>query len=290
MPYKKTPTAVQLWTLRKEVAEDLPGTLKKVGEIGYQGVELWFERWPPAAPLKQALADANLKVAAAHVELADLLADFARIADYHRELGNTTLVVPIIPDPLKLTADDWRRIADELSRVADDARRAGFRFAYHHHDFEFKAKVGDVEVHDFLFAAVNSRMKNGAGSERRDDLPSSSRDREVPVPIFHPPQAEERMQAEIDVFFPTEMGRDPAALIRKFAGRVPLVHFKDKSPPGSRFRSIELGRGVIDWDTVLTACEAAGVEWYIVEQNCEDKPALDCIRASFEFLRGKGVV
>src|SRR5947208_15062200 len=95
MPHKKTPTAVQLWTLPKEAAEDLRGTLQKVREIGFTGVELYFPEWPPVAELKQSLAAANLQVPAAHVQLADLRADFARIADYHREIGNSTLVVPI---------------------------------------------------------------------------------------------------------------------------------------------------------------------------------------------------
>ncbi|MBM4460595.1 MAG: hypothetical protein FJ011_23020 [Chloroflexi bacterium] len=52
----KKPVGVQLWTLRKEIAGDLTGTLAKVAQIGYAGVELWFPSWPDVAVLKAACA------------------------------------------------------------------------------------------------------------------------------------------------------------------------------------------------------------------------------------------
>jgi hypothetical protein len=63
---KKIPVGVQLWTLRKELAEDLAGTLRQVATIGYQGVELWFQKWPEAVELKKIVADCGLKIASAH--------------------------------------------------------------------------------------------------------------------------------------------------------------------------------------------------------------------------------
>ena len=64
-----------------------------------------------------------------------------------------------------------------------------------------------------------------------------------------------------------------------------VVAFK----PGSKFKNTELGRGTIDWPAVLAAAAEAGTEWYLVEQNCEDGPALESIRISYEFLRERGV-
>lgn len=62
---KKIPVGVQLWTLRKELSEDIAGTLKQVAAIGYQGVELWFQKWPVAVELKKIVADCGLKIASA---------------------------------------------------------------------------------------------------------------------------------------------------------------------------------------------------------------------------------
>ena len=65
---------------------------------------------------------------------------------------------------------------------------------------------------------------------------------------------------------------------------------KNKSKPGEKASNTEGGHGVIDWDAVFAACEEAGVEWYIVEQNCQTLPALESIKVSFEFFKSRGIV
>ena len=62
-PKRRIPVGVQLWTLRRELAEDLPGTLHKVAQIGYEGIELWFQHWPKADDLKKIVDDCALKIA-----------------------------------------------------------------------------------------------------------------------------------------------------------------------------------------------------------------------------------
>jgi sugar phosphate isomerase/epimerase len=253
---KKIPVGVQLWTLRREAAEDLAGTLKQVAKIGYQGVELWFQKWPAAKELQAILQDCGLKVSSAHVNLTDLLADFPRLVAYHQEIGNNTLVVPFINNFQKLTTDDWLKRIEEIRQVARLANEAGVRMLYHNHAFEFQVKVGEKELHDAIFDAIDPKL----------------------------------LQAEIDLFFVADVGKSPAEMLKKFSGRVKMVHLKEKSKPGDKYVNAELGRGVIDWPSVFPAAEAAGVEWYLVEQNCEDRPALESIRVSYEYLREQGVV
>lgn len=179
---KNIPVGVQLWTLRKELAENIAGTLKQVAAIGYQGVELWFQKWPAAVELKKIVSDCGLKIASAHVNLKDMLDDFHRLADYHRTVGNRTLVIPFIPNYAGLTQDGWKKTIDDIRHVARTGREAGFEVLYHNHAFEFTTRVGDVEVFDQIF-------------------------------------------------------------------------------------------GTIDWKPVLAAAAEAGTEWYLVEQNCEDRSA-----------------
>jgi sugar phosphate isomerase/epimerase len=255
-PARRIPVGVQLWTLRRETAEDVPGTLRKVSEIGYQGVELWFQKWPDATELKKMLGDCNLQIASAHVNLKDMLDDFPRMADYHRTLGNRVLVVPYLAHTPNTTAAEWQKTVDNLRHAARTANEAGFQFLYHNHDFEFKTRLGDAELLDVIFGTIDQKL----------------------------------MGAEIDVFFAADVGRDPAALLRKFAGRLKRVHLKDKAKPDEKSRDTELGRGVIDWSSVLTAAADAGTEWYLVEQSCDGRSALESIRISYQFLRERGVV
>jgi sugar phosphate isomerase/epimerase len=246
---------VQLWTLRRELADDMPGTLRQVSKIGYAGVELWFQKWPDPRELKNVLDDCGLKIASAHVNLQDMLEDFPRLRDYHRAIGNTTLVIPYIPDFAKLTPEGWRKTVDDVRLAARAGREEGFTMLYHNHDFEFTTRVDGVEVFDLIFGTIEEKL----------------------------------LGAEIDVFFVADVGRDPVAVLRRFDGRLKRVHLKERAKPGSPFKHTELGRGTIDWDAVCAAAAAAGTEWFLVEQDCEGRPALESIRISHEFLRDKGM-
>lgn len=254
-PLRKIPVGVQLWTLRRELANDMPGTLRQVSKIGYAGVELWFQKWPDPRELKNVLDDCGLKIASAHINLKDMLEDFPRLRDYHRAIGNTTLVIPFIPDFAKLTSDGWRKTVDDLRLAARAGREEGFTVLYHNHDFEFTTRVDGVEVFDLIFSTIEEKL----------------------------------LGAEIDVFFVADVGRDPVAVLRRFDGRLKRVHLKEKAKLGSPFKHTELGRGTIDWDAVCAAAAAAGTEWFLVEQDCEGRPALESIRISHEFLRDKGL-
>jgi hypothetical protein len=79
-------------------------------------------------------------------------------------------------------------------------------------------------------------------------------------------------------------------VLRRFDGRLKRVHLKENAKPGSPFKNTELGRGTIDWDAVCTAAVAAGAEWFLVEQDCEGRPALESVRISHRFLREMGLV
>ena len=248
------PVAVQLWTLRQEIAEDLPGTLRQVADIGYAGIEAWFPTWPPAGELKSIAEDSGLEIISAHVPFLELRDGLAGVAEYHRQLGNTALAIPNIPADLRAGADDWKRRVEEIAGIAAGCKQAGLRLSYHNHAVEFEDSIDGVDVHDYIFANVPADL----------------------------------LAAQLDTFFIADVGRDPAGYIRRYAGRGPLLHIKDRST-NLDAANTEIGRGTIDWDAVFAAADAAGVEWYIVEQNCQEYPALESIRMSYEYLSSCGV-
>src|SRR3989442_15237653 len=94
---KAMPISVQLYTLRKEAAADVPAVLARLGAKGYAGVELaGFGDLTPAQ-LSRALADAGLGVSSAHVGITDDLDDFAAALDAHQAIGCDTVVIPALP-------------------------------------------------------------------------------------------------------------------------------------------------------------------------------------------------
>ena len=96
---------------------------------------------------------------------------------------------------------------------------------------------------------------------------------------------------EIDVYWAWNAGVDPSALMNKCKGRVPVIHLKDRemvAGTGNAGTIAAIGEGNLPWDTILPACQNAGVEWYAIEQDTARRDPFDCLRSSYEFLTARG--
>ncbi len=254
---QRPPIALQLYTLRS-LQQPPAELLAEVAAIGYSGVELagTFAPGMPAAQLRQLIDDAGLQVVSAHVSLQDLEADLPAAIQAQKTLGNTMLIVPWVSEDLRgKTADSWQALGARLGRLAKRSAHAGMGFMYHNHDFEMTMIDGKPAI-DWLMA--------GAGHVA--------------------------LGWELDMAWAQHGGQDVPALLARYAGRVSRVHAKDLAADPSVSPSEKglatVGAGILDWDAILPAAKAAGVEWYIVEHDFPVDP-LASIRSSYEFLAGK---
>src|SRR5579871_4685522 len=95
---------------------------------------------------------------------------------------------------------------------------------------------------------------------------------------------------EIDVYWAVHAGVNPERLFAQCAGRVPVIHLKDKEVvPKDGPVMAAIGEGNLDWEGILPACERAGVEWYAIEQDVCRRDPFDCLRASYTFLHSQGL-
>ena len=251
MPYRARmrhdQIALQLYTVRGLMAEDLPGTLQAVSEAGYRAVELaGLPEIAPAA-LAALLNKMGLRAIASHEGVERLRDDVTAVAERLAELGCPRVIVPWMPEEDRQTADDVRRFAAELGRFATDFASHGIRLGYHNHDFEFAA-LGGTTVWDVLL----------------DEL---SPDVEI----------------ELDVYWAAFGGRDPVSEIRATSDRVRLLHMKDRAT-GPERRDAPAGEGTLPFQTIVEAGRSAGVEWYVVEQDVPRDPLRD-IASAYRFLR-----
>jgi len=244
---KTWPLAVQLWTVNDQLKQDIPGTLKHLKAIGYHVVETAGLMGLSARQYRSRIEDAGLICRSAHVAMADLMDNLdQKIEDAH-QLGAQWLVCssPKPPAPLPagkdwlsamrdaMTLDAWKSNAAALAEMAPRVQKAGLKLAYHNHFMEFFDHDG---VTGFSLIAG----------------------------------ASEALRLEIDLGWVKVGGADPLAVITQYAGRVDLLHVKDMvadptQPMG--FRSVEVGKGLIDWKPVLTAARRQGVAYAIIEQE-----------------------
>ncbi|MDI4644558.1 sugar phosphate isomerase/epimerase family protein [Cohnella hashimotonis] len=248
----KMKVGLQLYTLRDELERDFEQTLRRVAELGYEGVEFAGYYGYDPERLRELMDGLSLKTVSTHVNVNRLRHHLDEELAMSAALGNRFAVCPGITASERMPLPEAAAFFEACgTRFAEQ----GITFGFHNHWIEFTETYEDERWFDAFFGRVS--------------------------PGF--------MKSELDVCWVAHGGCDPVAYIRKYAGRVPLIHLKDmrKSPAGE-VETVELGRGDMDLPAVLAASEAAGTEWLIVEQDDCAGPALESVRVSREWLRERG--
>jgi sugar phosphate isomerase/epimerase len=168
-------------------------------------------------------------------------------------LGARHLACPFLAEDRRRSGDDYRRVGEQLSEIGRKCRDAGLQLSYHNHAFEFEKFDGRYGL-DILLETADPDL----------------------------------VKLELDLAWVVVAGEDAPAYLRRYAGRVALAHFKDLSTdPARKFAPV--GSGKISFPELIAAAREIGVEWFIVEQDDPQPPAIDSVRQSVEFLRQQGV-
>ncbi len=246
--------AAQTYTVRDAMQSraDTIDAYKKIADVGYQAVELVGQGELEVAELAELLSDLGLTACSAHVGFADLRDDPERVAEQYLALGSEQVVSG--PPGRLTTEQEWVEFAREAGPVAQRLSELGLGYAYHNHSFELE-RFGDRTAFEIL------------------------------VEESEP----EYFYLELDTYWVQHGGASPVAWINKLGSRVPLLHVKDMTMHGSEQFFAEVGEGNLDWPGILAAARAAGVRWYIVEQDlCECDP-FESIAISFNNLKAMGL-
>ena len=264
------PIAVQLYSVRQAAKEDLYGTLKKVKELGYDGVEFAGLHDNTPTQIKAWCEELSLVPVSAHVPFADMLADADGVFAAYAEIGVQFVAIPSLAEDLRPGKPGFFTVPGEVARVSEVAKKYGITLLYHNHDFEFVRIDGEYGL-DYLYRNVSADL----------------------------------LQTELDSCWVKVAGEEPAEYIRKYAGRCPVVHLKDffgeksenmyeligeknaapQRPSGFEFRPV--GAGLQNFPEILVAAKASGASWVVVEQ---DKPSmgldeLQSVEKSIEYLK-----
>jgi len=253
-PTAKPPLGIQLYSLRNQLARDVPGTLKRIRAWGFDEVESYG---PYGASLAGALENAGLRCGALHVDYERLASDLSGVLKDADALGARTLGNPYLPHRTwpYATREEILRAAGDFARWSKACRAAGKRFAYHIHGQEFgKTETGT------LFDVLARESGPDVGFEA-------------------------------DVFWVTVGGADPVELMRRFPGRFWFTHLKDmakgtlpvKEGQDLDRASVVLGTGVIDIRGIVAAGAEAGVEINYLEDESPD--VLSQVPQSVAFYR-----
>ena len=275
---KKLPIGVQLYSVRTDLEKDFYGTLKAVREMGYAGVEFYGEYYGNTpTQIKQWCTELGLIPFSNHVPFQAMIDDVDKVIEDNLILGVQYLVFPYMDEASRpgIDPEQFKKTVAKIGEIGEKVHAAGFQLLYHNHDFEFVTLEDGTVGYDYIFSS-NDRVK---------------------------------LQNEPDVCWVSYAGFNPAEVLAKYAGNIPVVHLKDyylegklSSAPyaligistdnamkddGGWFEYRPVGMGQVDIPAGIKAAIDGGAQWLCVEQD-EPSQGLDRLQnvaKSVEYLK-----
>ena len=240
--------SLQLYTLRNAIQEDLPGTIRKVAEIGFAQVEP-YNFVATAQELGAALRENGLSAPSGHAPL--LSQDQDQIFAAAKELGITTVIEPYIPAERWQSAEDVQATAALLNEVAKKGAEYGIRVGYHNHQWELESTIEGRTALEYFAELLDPELV-----------------------------------LEVDTYWVAVGGQDPVDILGKLGNRVKFIHIKDGPLTTDTKAQLPAGQGKVAVLDVIAA--AASLEVGVVEFDDYSGDIFEGINESLSFLMASG--
>lgn len=274
----KMPIALQLYSVRDDLSADFEGTLQKVKELGYDGVEFAGLYGYTPDQVREMCGRIGLVPISAHVPYVEMIADPEKVLGDYAAIGCSYVAVPYMDEQYRPGTEGFPQVIEKVTMLGKVAKEKGMTLLYHNHDFEF----------------VKVPTAAGGTAYGLDVLYDS-----VPADL---------LQTELDTCWVNVAGESPVAYLEKYSGRAPVVHLKDFVMPGKKpaklyaligiddgaqeeadcgaFEFRPNGYGAQDMPAIIDASAKAGAKWVVVEQDNPSmgKSPMECAKMSIDYL------
>lgn len=248
----KIPFALQLYSVRDALEEDIAGTLERVKKAGYDHVELCGTAGKSVEEFRAALATAELTAISCHVDFDRCQSDLAGAIADCQAFGVKWAVIPWLDPEAHTQLADWSARGGEMAAMGEAFKAAGITLCFHNHFVEFEPIDGKTPF-DAVFEAADPA----------------------------------KLSIELDVGWSHYGGADTLAVMQRYDGRIPLLHIKDikQRYDGEEPHITELGNGATKFGPLLKAAGEIGVAWLIVEQDESARDPLESARMNAAYMR-----
>lgn len=240
---------IQLYSVRKDMLADAPGTLKKLAAIGFKNLESagsekgsYYGLQPKE--FKNMASGLGMKLLSGHVHIDQ---NWQKTVDEASESGQTYLICSVMPAEGQ-TVSNYKHAAEVFNKCGETAAKSNLVFGYHNHDSEFEKENGQV-LYDVLLKETDPA----------------------------------KVKFEMDLGWLIVTGNEPATYFAKYPGRFPLWHLKDMNKAGKH--STEFGKGDVDLKVLLAQAKASGMKNYFVEQEEYTLTPLAAMQYDFDYLK-----
>lgn len=239
------PYSIQLYTLRKAIQEDLPGTIKKVAEMGFTQVEP-YNFVATAKELGAALKANGLTAPSGHAPL--LSQDQDEIFTAATHLGISTVIDPYVPSKHWQSARDIQATAMKFNAAAKKGAGYGIRVGYHNHAWELESFIDGRTALEYFADLLNPELV-----------------------------------LELDTYWAAVGDQNPVELLHRLGDRVRFIHIKDGPAIMDTKTQQPAGQGAIPVLEVIAA--ARSLEVGVVEFDDYAGDIFQGIAESLAFLQ-----
>lgn len=246
--------SVQLWSVKDAVSDDFEGTLRRLANMGFQGVEFagnfgQYENDPQG--LLAFLDGLNLKASGAHVHFDKFSPEnFEKTVAFYKAINCNYLIIPM--DKRAFTVEGAKEVAAELEALQVKLSPMGMRIGYHNHKPEMLGEEGQTPW----------------------DVIGKNTNNEVIL--------------QQDVGWTEVAGKDPIAMINAYPGRTITTHYKASAPEPGNTEDPIIGQDTTDWKALIVANKTVGgTQWLVVEQESypEGMTPMQSVEASVKGLQ-----
>lgn len=256
---------IQIYSVKDILEQDLRGVLQQLADMGYKEIESYpgsqghYYGMEPKA-FAEMLSELGLTLVSSHFgsgssthnaeswHQATMLSRFDELVENAAKTGQKYLTCSWMDQSLRNTPEDLAKTAELFNQVGEKCKQAGMTFAYHNHSFEFD-KVGDHVLYDFILENTDPEL----------------------------------VKYEMDIYWLVAAGKDPLAYFEKYPNRFPLGHVKDMDKQDSQKNSV-IGKGAIDYPTILKAARESGMKHFLVEQETFVQPSIEAMKENIDYL------
>ncbi|MDR1624612.1 MAG: sugar phosphate isomerase/epimerase [Tannerellaceae bacterium] len=252
----KKKLGLQIYSLQKELYDDVPKRMNELKEMGYVNLELAGYNKGKISDVdmmafKKMAEDAGLKIISSHVNptiegvpfLMEYKRDiFSQVSDYwkqaaadHVKLGCKFLVQPMMP--MCRTYDEALTVCEFFNEAGKICKNAGLIYGYHNHHMEFQRliKPGDEGKAQSPWTPVGDQVED----------------------IFIANTDPSLVCFELDVYWTVRGGNDPLEYLQKHPDRIKAVHIKDTAVLGQS--------GLLNFENIFNQMYKNGIQDYFVE-------------------------
>ncbi len=239
---------VQLYTFRDAMMEDAEGTMRKIAALGIKqietarnGTEHYYGLG--AAGMKDLCEELGMTLRSGHVHLDK---NFDKTLEEAVISGQEYLICSSMPTQGQ-TIDNYKSVAEQFNKAGEQAKKAGVKFGYHNHAYEFDTVDGQV-LYDVLLDNTQADL----------------------------------VHMELDLGWVIVAGKDPLDYFNRYSGRFPLWHLKDMDM--TEKHSVEFGKGGLDILKMLQNSKASGLKYIFVEQEEYANNPFDSMKENMDYL------